>query len=256
MLGVATHPHTKGNGLLQTLPRPGSGLQTLPGTGHLLAPHAGDPDPRVFTAAVARWRALERLRDFRSRLYGCLTLRADALSELADAAVFAAAAGEVLPDLNHQGHLPAVVIGFVIGVAVLLPLQRMEQRAVAARAADGKAGLPAGMLAAVGVDLLIDGMLVGLGATLSSRQGIILAAALTLEIGFLALAVTAELAGSTSRARAAVVSAALALACARGGADRRAGPGPRTRRDPGGGPGRGDRRAAVPGHRGTHHRGP
>jgi hypothetical protein len=43
----------------------------------------------VFTAAVARWRALERLREFRSRLYGCLALRPDALFELADAVLCA-----------------------------------------------------------------------------------------------------------------------------------------------------------------------
>jgi hypothetical protein len=39
----------------------------------------------VFADAVARWRALERLREFRSRLYDCLALRADALFELTDA---------------------------------------------------------------------------------------------------------------------------------------------------------------------------
>jgi DDE superfamily endonuclease len=78
--------------VLHTLPRPGSGLQTLPGTGSALLPAcpAGQaPDPGVFTAAVARWRALERLREFRSRLYGCLARRADALFELADAVLCA-----------------------------------------------------------------------------------------------------------------------------------------------------------------------
>jgi hypothetical protein len=62
-----------------TLPCPDAVLQTA----------AAVPDPAVFTDAVARWRALERLRDFRSRLYGCLTLRADALFELADAVLCA-----------------------------------------------------------------------------------------------------------------------------------------------------------------------
>ena len=74
--------------MLHTLPRPGSGLQTLPGTGHALLPARSDspgPDPGVFADAVARWRALERLREFRSRLYDCLALRADALFELTDA---------------------------------------------------------------------------------------------------------------------------------------------------------------------------
>src|ERR1700722_11972979 len=74
--------------LLSTLPRPGSGLQTFPGTGHVLLPsHAGgpDPDPSVFADAVARCRALERLRGLRQKLYECLDARADALFELADA---------------------------------------------------------------------------------------------------------------------------------------------------------------------------
>ena len=43
----------------------------------------------MFTAAVARWRALERLREFRGRLYGCLARRPDALFELADAVLCA-----------------------------------------------------------------------------------------------------------------------------------------------------------------------
>jgi len=78
--------------VLHTLPRPGSGLQTLPGTEPALlsaCPAEQAPDPGVFTAAVARWRALERLREFRSRLYGCLARRADALFELADAVLCA-----------------------------------------------------------------------------------------------------------------------------------------------------------------------
>jgi hypothetical protein len=78
--------------VLHTLSRPGSGPQTLPGTGHALlsaCPASPAPDPAVFAAAVARYRALERLREFRSRLYGCLALRADALFELADAVLCA-----------------------------------------------------------------------------------------------------------------------------------------------------------------------
>ena len=50
---------------------------------------AGRPDPAVFAAAVTRYRALERLREFRSRLYACLARRADALFELTDAVLCA-----------------------------------------------------------------------------------------------------------------------------------------------------------------------
>ena len=72
--------------MLHTLPRPGSGLQTLPGTGPALP---AVPDPEVFTSAVARYRALERLRELRQSLYECLDARADALFELADAVLCA-----------------------------------------------------------------------------------------------------------------------------------------------------------------------
>lgn len=76
--------------MLHRLPRPGSGLQTLPGTGPAV-PSAppGAPDPAVFAGAVARCRALERLRGFRQSLYECLGARADALFELADAVLCA-----------------------------------------------------------------------------------------------------------------------------------------------------------------------
>jgi len=72
--------------VLHRLPRPGSGLQTLPGTGPALPPA---PDPAVFAGAVARYRALERLRRFRRSLYECLDARSDALFELADAVLCA-----------------------------------------------------------------------------------------------------------------------------------------------------------------------
>jgi len=73
--------------VLATLPRPGSGLQSLPETGPAVpcVPVGGpDLDPAVFAGAVARYRVLERLRGFRQSLYECLDARADALFELAD----------------------------------------------------------------------------------------------------------------------------------------------------------------------------
>jgi hypothetical protein len=72
--------------VLHTLPRPGSGLQTLLVTGRDLAPV---PDPAIFASAVARYRALAGLRGFRQSLYECLKARADALFELADAVLCA-----------------------------------------------------------------------------------------------------------------------------------------------------------------------
>src|SRR5690242_6590486 len=90
MLGVATHipASRKETTVPATLACPGAGLQTLPGPGPVLMA-APELDPAVFADAVARWRALERLREFRSRLYDCLARRANALFELTDAVLCA-----------------------------------------------------------------------------------------------------------------------------------------------------------------------
>jgi hypothetical protein len=50
----------------------------MPGTGCTLPGGYPEPDPALFAAAVVRYRALEKLREFRSRLYACLARRADA----------------------------------------------------------------------------------------------------------------------------------------------------------------------------------
>src|SRR6185437_16083330 len=77
--------------------------------------------------------------------------------------------------------------------------------------------LPIGLLAAVGIDLVLDGLLVGLGVTLGSRQGAILTIALTIEILFLGLSVTTELSeAGQPKARAVVVFTLLGLLTALG----------------------------------------
>jgi hypothetical protein len=83
MLGVARHPQRgKETAVLDTLPRAGGRLQSVLGAGAVPRP----PDPAQVADAVARFLAL---REFRARLYGCLTARADALFELCDAVLCA-----------------------------------------------------------------------------------------------------------------------------------------------------------------------
>ncbi|GAB2906061.1 ZIP family metal transporter [Rhodococcus aerolatus] len=134
--------------------------------------------------------------------------------------VLAAVAGELLPELRLEGRLGAVVVGFVAGVGVLLALGALSRRqeAAARRRAGGGAGrLPLGLLVAVGIDLLIDGLLVGLGVTLGSNQGLILTVALTTEILFLAVAVCIQLQElGVPRVRSATVAGSLGLATAVG----------------------------------------
>lgn len=131
-----------------------------------------------------------------------------AIQHLAAGVVFAAVAGEVLPDLRDQHSVGFLVGGFAVGVAVLLGLERIAERAEASGSK-----LPTGLLAMVAVDLAIDGLLVGMGAALGEGQGAILAIALTLEVLFLGLSVAAELAErGTSPKRSSLITAGIAVA--------------------------------------------
>lgn len=137
-----------------------------------------------------------------------------AVQHFAAGVVIAALAGEVLPGLRKDAHLVLVVIAFAAGVAFLIGLESYSRR-IEARA--GAPVVPVGLIVTVGIDLLLDGVLVGVGATLGSRQALILTIALTLEILFLALSVTAELTDrGASRRTAALVPSLLGLATAIG----------------------------------------
>lgn len=138
------------------------------------------------------------------------------VQHLAAGVVLAAVAVEILPDLRREGHLPWAIGGFAAAVVLLLALSAAERRAER-RAVTARAALPTGLIVLVGVDLLIDGTLVGLSTVVSSQQAIIITAALTLEIVFLALSVASELRSrGFSRARSAAIPAVLGLATAVG----------------------------------------
>ncbi len=142
------------------------------------------------------------------------------IQHFAAGVVLAALAGEVLPDLRREGHLGAVLLGFSAGVVLLLILGAYadrQEKAAAERPGPATGSLPMGLLTAVAIDLLIDGLLVGLGATLGSNQGLIITIALTVEILFLAVSVSIGLLDKqVSRGRAGLVSGSLGLFCAGG----------------------------------------
>jgi len=77
--------------------------------------------------------------------------------------------------------------------------------------------LPWGLLAAVGIDLVIDGLLVGLGATLGSQQGLVLTSPCPSRSCSWRVSVVAQLLEQGQRrARAALVAGCLGLLTAVG----------------------------------------
>jgi hypothetical protein len=105
----------RGTAVLDTLPRSGGRLQSIPGAGGMGGARASvspagmtpqPPDPAQVAAAVARHRACQALREFRARLYGCLTSRPDALFELCDAILCADHAVTSLAELSMVPECP------------------------------------------------------------------------------------------------------------------------------------------------------
>lgn len=139
------------------------------------------------------------------------------VQHLAAGVVLAAVATEVLPGLRREGHLLIAAGGFVVAVALLLALNALERHLEARTTQRGARVFPVGLIVLVAVDLLIDGLLVGLGSTLKGNQALILTVALTLEVVFLALSVATELAGRGFARRITIgVPSLLGLAIAAG----------------------------------------
>lgn len=123
-----------------------------------------------------------------------------AIQHLAAGVVFAAAAAEILPQVVHGGSPAATLIGGAAGVVAMLSLKSLESRF------EG----PLGMLGAVGTDILIDGLVLGLAFIAGAKAGILLTVALTLEVLFLGVTVTEEL-GNTVRSKVRIVATTAGL---------------------------------------------
>ncbi len=120
--------------------------------------------------------------------------------------VFAALAGEILPDLLHEHAMLPTVVGFSLGVALMLAVKHFTSHSDKADAGETRS-----LVTAVGVDVFIDGILVGVGFSMGVTKGVLLTIALTLEVAFLAVSTAAALlAARVARGRVIATTAGLA----------------------------------------------
>ena len=106
--------------------------------------------------------------------------------------VLAVVAGELLPEMTKEHRPVGVVIGFVLGVALMLGVKAVTERIEGRSGSSGNS--KAGLLTAVGIDVFLDGLLIGVGFAAGERVGTLLVIALTLELLFLGISVAASLA--------------------------------------------------------------
>ncbi|MEK8089399.1 transporter [Thermithiobacillus plumbiphilus] len=126
-----------------------------------------------------------------------------AIQHFAAGVVFAAIAVELLPELVGE-HAPfAVMVGFALGVLLMLGMKALTARlgAKTVLPAGGTAS-PLGLVATVAIDVFIDGLLIGVGFAAGAEQGKMLTFALTLELLFLGLsAASSQIQAGVARAR-------------------------------------------------------
>ncbi len=139
------------------------------------------------------------------------------LLHFAAGVVFAVVAVDLLPDIMKR-HAPIEVgVGFSLGVAVMFGLRYfgewMEKKAPGEESAGPIPAtvLPWGLLGAVAIDVVIDGLLVGVGFTVGARAGALLTVAIAMEMLTLSLTTAVELRrGGQSRTKTVTIMGGLA----------------------------------------------
>ncbi len=113
------------------------------------------------------------------------------VQHLAAGVVFAAVAAELLPDI-HDSSPVVVVVGFAVGVVAMLGIHRLS-KAIERRGVGGSYAGAAGLIITIAIDMLIDGVLIGVTFIEETATGVIIAVALAIEVLFLGVAAVVAL---------------------------------------------------------------
>lgn len=107
--------------------------------------------------------------------------------------VFSVVAVEILPDVIKENSPVHVVIGFSLGLIAMLLIRKFSEAKEGQEIDINASKLPLSLLIAVGVDIFIDGLLLGISFMAGSKEGMLLAIALSLELLSLGMATSTEL---------------------------------------------------------------
>jgi ZIP family zinc transporter len=123
--------------------------------------------------------------------------------------VIAAVAAELLPDVHDRAPL-VVVVGFAVGVATMLGVHRLS-KLIEKRGVGGEFAGAAGLLITVGIDMVIDGVLIGVTFLAEAATGVLIAVALAIEVLFLGVAGVVALPKSVGTLKKLAVPAAFGV---------------------------------------------
>lgn len=117
-----------------------------------------------------------------------------AILHFAAGVVFSVVAVEILPDVMRLHEPWITVLGFSTGIVLMLVVRSLTQSPAegkTSRTAPGK--LPLAFVIPIGIDIFIDGLLLGIGFSAGAETGVLLALALGVEVLSLGLATATSL---------------------------------------------------------------
>lgn len=114
------------------------------------------------------------------------------LQHLAAGVVFSVVAVEILPDVVHRQHPLLLVIGFSLGVALMLGLEWFAGQGEADESRPSSGGHGA-LFASLGIDVFLDGLLIAISFNAGAKAGQLLTVALAVELLSTGLALSATL---------------------------------------------------------------
>jgi zinc transporter, ZIP family len=107
--------------------------------------------------------------------------------------VFSVVGVEILPDIV-KNHLPVMtIIGFTLGFMAMIGVRKLTEGKEKTVSVSVEGAVPWGLLTGIGVDIVIDGLLLGIGFAAGNTEGILLAIALSVELLSLGMATATEL---------------------------------------------------------------
>lgn len=108
--------------------------------------------------------------------------------------IFSVVAVELLPDIMANHATWEIVIGFGGGVLLMLAIRYFLEPSEDLNSDNNR--FPTAFMVVIGIDLLIDGVLMGIGFVTSQETGVLLAIALSVELLALGMATTTTLSSS------------------------------------------------------------
>ena len=132
---------------------------------------------------------------------------------LAAGVVFAAVAVELIPQIVKAHEPVSLTVGFVLGVLLMIGIAAVGGGHGDHDDDDTAGAVSVGFIAAIAIDLFIDGALISIAAVAGERGGLLISIALAIEILFLSLTTSLILKKAKLSNRTSLLTTLMLTAC-------------------------------------------